>query len=631
MSAPTTTGVAGNRRPTDDTDQGAAPEAPGSWRGVASENADDVPDAVGLRLKSRSRRLLGDLLAPYRRLVLVLTGVVLLENAARLSVPRLVQVGIDFGVPPLLSGGSARTLLQVLAVLLGAVVLQAVSRVVFLQVSGRVGQQVLLDLRRRVFRHFQRLDVAFHDRYTSGRVVSRQTNDVEAIQELLSNGFDGLVTAALTLVGTAVLLLTLDLRLGLACLVGFPVLLLLVRWFRNASEATYRTVRETAALVIVHFVETMTGIRAVQGYRRERRNQDIFEDVSGQYRVANERSFRLFAVFMPGVKLVGNLTTGMVLLYGGWLAYHDQMTVGVLTAFLLYLRQFFEPMQEISQFYNTFQSASSALEKLSGVLEEAPAVAEPRRPAGAAARAGRGGLRPGPVRLRPRPPGAARAGPRRARRPDRGAGRHDRRRQDHHRQADGPLPRPRSRASHPRRGRPPRPGRRHAAPARRDGDAGELHVRRHGGRQHPVRPPGGRPRGRGAGGPRRRRARVHQRAARRLRHRRRQAWRAAVGGAAAAGRVRPGVPGRPGRADPGRGDLQPRRPERAARAAGAADDPGRPHGADHRPPAEHGRDRRPGAGPRARTGARGRPPRELVDAGTGRYAALHQAWAASLA
>ena len=312
----------------------------------------------------------------------MLTGVVLLENAARLSVPRLVQVGIDFGVPPLLSGGSARTLLQVLAVLLGAVVLQAVSRVVFLQVSGRVGQQVLLDLRRRVFRHFQRLDVAFHDRYTSGRVVSRQTNDVEAIQELLSNGFDGLVTAALTLVGTAVLLLTLDLRLGLACLVGFPVLLLLVRWFRNASEATYRTVRETAALVIVHFVETMTGIRAVQGYRRERRNQDIFEDVSGQYRVANERSFRLFAVFMPGVKLVGNLTTGMVLLYGGWLAYHGQMTVGVLTAFLLYLRMFFEPMQEISQFYNTFQSASSALEKLSGVLEEAPAVAEPRRPAG---------------------------------------------------------------------------------------------------------------------------------------------------------------------------------------------------------------------------------------------------------
>jgi ATP-binding cassette subfamily B protein len=379
MSAPTT-GPGAGQRPGADSDGEAGPGADGSWRGVAAENADDIPDAVGLRLKTRSRRLLGELLAPYRRLVLLLTGVVLLENAARLSVPRLVQVGIDSGVPPLLSGGSSRHLLEVLGALLGAVVLQAASRVVFLQISGRVGQHVLLDLRRRVFRHFQRLDVAFHDRYTSGRVVSRLTNDVEAIQELLSTGFDGLVTAALTLVGTAVLLLTLDVRLGLACLVGFPVLLLLVRWFRNASEATYRTVRESAALVIVHFVETMTGIRAVQGYRRERRNQDIFEDVSAQYRVANERSFRLFAVFMPGVKLVGNLTTGMVVLYGGWLVYHGEMTVGVLTAFLLYLRMFFEPMQEISQFYNTFQSASSALEKLSGVLEEAPAVAEPRNP-----------------------------------------------------------------------------------------------------------------------------------------------------------------------------------------------------------------------------------------------------------
>jgi ATP-binding cassette subfamily B protein len=378
MSAPTTTGPGSPH--TEDDELGSAAGAERAWRGVAAEDADDIPEAVGLRLKSRSRRLLGSLLAPYQRLVLLLTVVVLLENAARLSVPRLVQVGIDAGVPPLLSGGSSRTLMGVLGVLLGAVVVQAVSRVVFLQVSGRVGQEVLLDLRRRLFRHFQRLDVSFHDRYTSGRVVSRMTNDVEAIQELLSNGFDGLVTAALTLVGTAVLLLTLDLKLGLACLVGFPALLLLVRWFRNASESTYRTVRESAALVIVHFVETMTGIRAVQGYRRERRNQDIFEDVSGQYRVANERSFRLFAVFMPGVKLVGNLTTGVVVLYGGWLVYHGQMTVGVLTAFLLYLRMFFEPMQEISQFYNTFQSASSALEKLSGVLEEAPAVAEPPHP-----------------------------------------------------------------------------------------------------------------------------------------------------------------------------------------------------------------------------------------------------------
>ena len=138
--------------------------------------------------------------------------------------------------------------------------------------------------------------------------------------------------------------------------------------------------RETSALTIVHFVETMTGIRAVQSYRRERRNQEIFEDVADRYSDANVDAFRLVAIFMPSTRLVGNLTIGIVLLYGGYRVIEGDMTVGVLAAFLLYLRMFFEPMQEISQFYNTFQSASAALEKLSGVLEEVPEVTEPTDP-----------------------------------------------------------------------------------------------------------------------------------------------------------------------------------------------------------------------------------------------------------
>ena len=188
----------------------------------------------------------------------------------------------------------------------------------FLRRSGRIGQKVLLELRRRVFRHFQRLDIAFHERYTSGRVVSRSTNDVEAIQDMLETGFDSLITAVLTLIGTSILLVTLDVRLGLMCLAAFPVLVALVWWFRNESAKTYRKVRESAALVIVQFVETMTGIKAVQAYRREPRNQEIFEDIADDYREINEKTFRLLAIFMPGVKLVGNITTGVVLLYGGY-------------------------------------------------------------------------------------------------------------------------------------------------------------------------------------------------------------------------------------------------------------------------------------------------------------------------
>ncbi|MDG4665688.1 ABC transporter ATP-binding protein [Mycobacterium sp. 236(2023)] len=349
------------------------------WRGKFDESA-DLPIDESVPLRSEARSLLYSLLYPYRWVVAVLAVVVVVENAARLSVPILVQKGIDDGIPPLLAGGPATTLLTIVATLCGVVTVQAVGRMYFLRRSGKVGQKVLLELRRRVFRHFGRLDIAFHDRYTSGRVVSRSTNDVEAIQDMLETGFDSLITAVLTLVGTAVLLVVLDVKLGLMCLAAFPVLVLLVWWFQRESSMTYREVREVSALVIVQFVETMTGIKAVQAYRREPRNQAIFEDVADRYRVINERTFKLLAVFMPAVKLVGNLTTGVVLLYGGYRVLHGEMTIGTLAAFLLYLRMFFEPMQEISQFFNTFQSASSALEKLAGVLARKPAIGDPSAP-----------------------------------------------------------------------------------------------------------------------------------------------------------------------------------------------------------------------------------------------------------
>ncbi|MUL64422.1 ABC transporter [Mycobacterium sp. CBMA 234] len=351
-----------------------------SWRGQTVEAAEDLPIDESVSRRREARALLGSLLVPYRYAVLLLGLVVVVENAARLSVPLLVQRGIDHGIPPILHGGPARELLQIVAALCGVVVLQAIFRLFFLNRSGRIGQKVLLELRRRVYRQFQRLDVAFHDRYTSGRVVSRSTNDIEAIQTMLSTGFDSLITAVLTLGGTAVLLVTLDVHLGLMCLAAFPLLVLLIAWFRRESAKTYRTVRERAAVVIVQFVETMTGIKAVQAYRREPRNQEIFEDVVDDYRVINERTMTLLAVFMPGVKLVGNVTTAVVLLYGGYLVLHGRMTIGTLTAFLLYLRMFFEPMQEISQFFNTFQSAASALEKLAGVLGQQPAIADPAAP-----------------------------------------------------------------------------------------------------------------------------------------------------------------------------------------------------------------------------------------------------------
>jgi ABC-type multidrug transport system fused ATPase/permease subunit len=353
-----------------------------SWRGVFEDDPDrELSRATTVRLKEDSRKLLGELLRPYQKMIWLLVVIVVVENGARLAVPYLVHLGIDNGIPPILAGEGSRQLITVVVVVLAMALLQAWARQLFLMRSGKLGQTILLGLRRRVFDHFQRLSPSFHDKFTSGRVISRLTSDVGVIDEMLATGFDGLVTALLTLIGTSILLLTLDVKLGLLALLSFPALLLLTIWFRKRSAVVYRQTREAVVLVIVHFVESMTGIRAVQAFRREPRNEEIFHGVNDKYRKANLESFRLNAIFMPSIKGVGNITIVAILAYGGYQAYHGHVTVGVLTAFLLYLRQFFEPLQDITQFYNTFLSASAALEKLSGVLNEKPDVPEPIEPA----------------------------------------------------------------------------------------------------------------------------------------------------------------------------------------------------------------------------------------------------------
>ena len=466
------------------------------WRGVAADGRDDLTAETTARLAGRSRRLLKDLLTPYRSEVKLLGVAVLIENAARLSIPLLVALGIDKGIPPIAQDNDLRPLFVIVGFVLAATLIQAVSRNIFLVRSGQIGQDILFEIRQRIFRQFQRLSPAFHDSYTSGRVISRQTSDVDAIYEMLETGFDGLITAALTLVGTAVLLLYLDVKLGLVALLCGPFLAWATNWFRKESAKSYRVTREKVALVIVHFVESMNGIRAVQAFRREPRNQEIFDDVNDQYRAANLVAFRLVAWFMPEIRLIGNVTIAVVLIYGSYLAFDGQVTVGVLAAFLLYLRQFFEPMMDISQFYNTFQSANAALEKISGVLEEEPGVPEPTAPGRAVRRARRPPVRPRAVRVRRGRPGAARPRPHRAVGPDRGAGRHDRCRQDHDRQARDPLLRPDRRGGHPRRRRPPVAHVGGPAPVRGDGDPGELPLLRLHLRQHPLRSarrhPGGR-------------------------------------------------------------------------------------------------------------------------------------------
>jgi ATP-binding cassette, subfamily B, bacterial len=350
-----------------------------NWRGVATEKDDELSAAAGLFLRARSRRLLGSLLAPHHAALWGLLVTILVQNAAWLAGPFLIGLGIDVAVPAL-RHGDAWPLVGIAGAMVAAAALDTVLRFAFISWSGRVGQAVLLELRRRVFAHVQRLPLAFHERYTSGRTISRLTSDVEALEELLDEGLDNLLSALFSVVTIGVVLVVLDPLLGGVSLLAFPVLFVIARWFQRNSTAAYRRTRETIAALIVHFTETFGGIRAVQAFRREPRNDELHAALNEENRQAQHRTFWLIAIFVPAVTLTGNLVIVAVLGIGSLRVLGGTLAVGTLVSFLLYLRRFFDPLQDVAMFYNSYQSATAALEKLSGVLEEEPAVAEPADP-----------------------------------------------------------------------------------------------------------------------------------------------------------------------------------------------------------------------------------------------------------
>jgi ATP-binding cassette subfamily B protein len=356
-----------------------SPSPADAWRGVAAEETDEVSAGFSSFLRRRSRRLLQDLLRPYRVQAATILVLIIVANVAILAGPWLVGRGID-QIPRLTRTHDVRPLALLIVAFGFAVAVQAVTTRAFIGAIGQLGGKVVLELRRRLFEHFLRLPVAFHERYTSGRVISRQVSDIDSISDLFEDGLDTLVSAVFTLllVGTGMLLL--DWELALVIMGGFIPLLWLSAWFRRESALSYRRTRETIAQVIVHFVETFGGIRAVQAFRREDRNEEIFTVLNQDYANASLRAARLIAIFFPGVTLVGNLAIGAVLLYGGLRVIDHQMQVGILVTFLLYLQRFFDPLVDLSQFYSNFQSAGAALEKISGVLDEAPSVPEPDHP-----------------------------------------------------------------------------------------------------------------------------------------------------------------------------------------------------------------------------------------------------------
>jgi ATP-binding cassette subfamily B protein len=347
--------------------------------GVAGEERRDFTKAERRVLRRRSLRLLGSLLAPLKGRLAVAVLVVVASTALQVIGPAIIAQGIDRGLPALIDGRPLPLVVAVVVYLVAGV-LSGVLVASYTVQSARISQAVLIDLRERVFVQTQRLSLEFHEQYTSGRIISRQTSDLDSIRELLDGGVNELVMSVLYMAFTAVALLLLDGWSGLILFCALVPLAFLVRWFQRSSETTFRDSRVISARLIVFFVETMTGIRAVQAFRKEPRNARDYGDLTEQYRDVNARSIRLFAVLEPGLTLIGNLTVAVVLLLGAFRVLGGGLEVGALLAAVLYTRRFFDPMEDVATFYNSYQSAAAALEKISGVLEEAPTVPEPPAP-----------------------------------------------------------------------------------------------------------------------------------------------------------------------------------------------------------------------------------------------------------
>ena len=350
-----------------------------SVTGVQGEERHDFTRAESAQIRARSLRLLGSLLRPVRWQVVAAMLVVVVSTAAQVAGPALIAFGIDRGLPALLAQ-DWMPLAATGAVYLVTGIIGALLIAWYTVMSARISQDVLIDLRKRVFLHTQKLSLEFHESYTSGRIISRQTSDLDAIRELLDSGINQLVQGVLYMVFTAIALISLDWQSGLVLFAALVPLMALTRWFQLRSQTLFRQSRVASASLIVHFVETMTGIRAVKAFRKEKRNEQEFACLVEGYRDVNGRVIQLFGIFDPGLVLIGNVAVAAVLLVGGFRVVDGQLAIGALLAALLYTRRFFDPMEEMAMFYNSYQSAAAALEKISGVLEERPGVPDPLKP-----------------------------------------------------------------------------------------------------------------------------------------------------------------------------------------------------------------------------------------------------------
>jgi ATP-binding cassette, subfamily B, bacterial len=327
----------------------------------------------------RKARFVLALLWPYKGRVALALLAMLLATAAGLAPPLLAKEAIDAGIIP----GDASALDWAVAGFLAAAVLYAGATYLQTYMVGWVGTRALQDLRERIFSHLQAMSIGFFTKRSPGVLISRLTNDVEALNQLVSTGVVTLFSSSLTLVGAVVILLALDLKLALVTFVTFPLLIAASVLFRIVSHGAYRATRERIAAVTAYLQETLSGVRIVRSFGQEPRHASAMTELNEANRDANLRTVYLNATYFPGVELLSAIGTAVILLYGGSQAIDHTIEIGVIVAFVGYLQIFFEPIQQLSNLYTTWLQGVAAMDKIFELLEtpadmpDAPGAIDP--------------------------------------------------------------------------------------------------------------------------------------------------------------------------------------------------------------------------------------------------------------
>ena len=355
---------------------GSRPVGHGHAGGMLGPVRDEEDEPRVSRRPRRNMRRLLPYFRPYRRRVIWTIILMLVVTAAGLAGPALAQVAIDDGI----SEGSVTALVVIVCVFVVIGLMGWIAGYWQSYLSSWVGERVLLDLRRQLFRHMMRLELGHHERTPTGRSVSRLTSDIQAVNQLVVEGATSLVINGLSLIGVIIILTVYDWKLAIAAFLIFPILAVGTGWFRVKATAAYRVTRERVATVLTVLQETLSGVRVVQAHGRQEEARRRFREANADYRKANMTTVTVSGVYFPAVELLAALGTALILWYGGNRVLDADLSVGVMVAFIGYLASFFDPIQQLSQLYNTFQSAMAALEKIFGVLETDPGISDRPNP-----------------------------------------------------------------------------------------------------------------------------------------------------------------------------------------------------------------------------------------------------------